>query len=79
MVTRYKWVARVLSVQEHKATVWKGGVGDAAVMEEVSVGWFARVTESSAIFLGFEKPDIQPGDEVELTMTRRPRPGEALP
>lgn len=73
-LVKYIWDARVISVNEHKTTIWKGGVGAAAIMEEVSSGWYVRVTESSAIHVGSEKPDLLPGDTVELTMIKKAMP-----
>lgn len=71
---RHEWEATVLSVTEHKVKKYVSGVGDAAVFEEVSAGWFVRVSESSAIGVGMTKPDLEPGDTVGLTMFKKVRP-----
>lgn len=62
---------KVLSVTERKTP------GSSIVVDdkyqpgpEVSLGWFVRWDESSAIFMGMEKPDIQPGDMLQLTAVR---------
>jgi hypothetical protein len=37
-------------------------------VKNVSVGWFVRVSESSAVFVGMEKPDIKEGDKMRLAL-----------
>lgn len=67
---RHQWNATVVSVTEHKSKRYVSGVGDAAVFEEVSAGWFVRISESSAIGVGATRPDLKPGDTVLLTMEK---------
>jgi len=69
---RFAWTARVLSVEEKFRDVHISGTGPEAVMGKESLGWFVRISESSAIRVGTEKPGLQPGDTVKLTMEKVP-------
>lgn len=63
--------ARVLSVEERFQTI--RGHLDAnkqTVLEQENLGWFIRITESSAIGVGPNKPDVQAGDEIIITLEK---------
>lgn len=63
--------ARVISVEERFETMrgYKNEAGEAA-FDKHSLGWFIRITESSAISVGHSKPDVGPGDELILTLEK---------
>lgn len=66
-----KALAEVLSVEERFETV--RGYKDAAgqtVLEKRSLGWYVRITESSAIRVSGVKPDLKPGDELIVTLEK---------
>lgn len=65
---RYIYFANVVSVTEHFETVSgrKNEQGQVDITHK-SLGWFVRVTESSAIHVGMEKPDIKVGDRIKIT------------
>jgi hypothetical protein len=76
-IIRYVFHAPVISVYEEKvvksvavgtdqrtgATIWD--------KEEIGTGrWFIRISESSAWCVGGEKPNINPGDTIKITMEK---------
>jgi hypothetical protein len=63
--------AIVLSVEERFQTVSgrKNPDGGVDLVKE-SLGWFIRITESSAIRVGATKPDVKIGDEIILTLEK---------
>jgi hypothetical protein len=62
---------KVKRVEERFKLVHIGGVGKEALFETVSRGWFA-VFEGSweALGLGSEKPPLDPGDEIIISIQR---------
>lgn len=64
--------ARVLSVEERFETVrgYKDPITGQTVTDRRSLGWFIRITESSAICVGRSKPDVAEGDELVLTLEK---------
>ena len=67
----FRGKAEVLSIEERFETLrgYKGADGQ-TVIDKNSLGWFVRITNSSAIRVGNTKPDIQPGDQVVLTLEK---------
>lgn len=61
---------RVISVEERFRVARGYKRGDETVLEQKSLGWFIRITESSAIGVGPNKPDVSPGDEIILTLEK---------
>ena len=68
---RYVMNVTVISVEQKFANgAAVKGPDDKWTVPQVNLGWFMRVTESSAIWLGNEKPDIKSGDTVRLTVEK---------
>lgn len=63
--------AIVLSVEERFRDIrgYKNEAGQTQIDRE-SLGWFIRISESSAIGVGSVRPDINPGDEIILTLEK---------
>jgi hypothetical protein len=62
---RYVSKCVALSVEERFKSEWDEAAKE---VKKVSVGWFVRVSESSAVFVGMEKPDIKEGDKMRLAL-----------
>jgi hypothetical protein len=62
---RYVSKCVALSVEERYRSEWNEAAKET---KQVSVGWFVRVTESSAVYVGMEKPDIKEGDKMRLVL-----------
>lgn len=67
--TRYRYVSRcvAMSVEERFEDFnHRKDPNDATkfVSDKRSIGWWVRVSESSAVFVGMEKPDIVKGDSL---------------
>jgi hypothetical protein len=62
---RYVSKCVALSVEERHRDEWDEA---SKGTKKVSVGWFVRVTESSAVYVGMEKPDIKEGDKMRLVL-----------
>jgi hypothetical protein len=65
MSVRYVSKCVALSVEERHRDEWDEATKGT---KKVSLGWFVRVNESSAIFVGMEKPDIKAGDKLKLSL-----------
>lgn len=63
----------VLNVEERKRSLHVSGTGADAIFRLESVGWFAQFEGSyESLFLGTEKPDLDKGDRVNITITKAP-------
>lgn len=79
MIARYVFDARVISVYQEQITYARNtGEVDPETgrdkWEKVTTTtgrWFVRISESSAICVGNEKPDIKEGDMVTMTMQKK--------
>lgn len=67
---RYVFTTKLVSVEEKFRTIRAKKVGDQVQEETESLGWFLRLSESSAICVGAEKPDLAAGDLVTLTIEK---------
>lgn len=70
MTASYTFGASVLSVVEKRTKVNWRQEGGKWTYDEVSEGWFVRITDSSAIFFGGEKPDLKVGDKLEISIRK---------
>jgi hypothetical protein len=62
---------RVLKLEERHVSRYISGFGDSATFQDVSIGWFLHLEGSyEALFLGMEKPGMQTGDEVKITLEK---------
>lgn len=62
----------VISVEERTETLRGRKDADGnAVLETRSLGWFIRISDSSAIGVGMEKPDVAVGDEIVLLLVKK--------
>lgn len=58
-------------LEERVARRYVSGTGNDAVFCEDSVGWYATLHEwPAAIHFGPEKPDLQVGDRVKITVEK---------
>lgn len=65
---------RIKLVEERFARAWVSGVGDKAVVADVSTGWWIVFEDwNMAIHGGWTKPDFAAGDEVVWMLKKRPR------
>lgn len=69
-MTRYVFETNVINVEEKFCTVRGRMVDGQKVVDTESMGWFIRLTESSAICVGSEKPNIVAGDKVRFTLEK---------
>lgn len=68
----YKVRTKVIELNEVFRKDYVSGHGPDAIFESVSRGWFVLLEGSyEALHLGFEKPNLAPGDEVEIIIRRR--------
>jgi hypothetical protein len=66
--------ATVIDVREKFHKNYVRGVGKEAEFVDVSLGWFLRLTSSfESIFVGHEKPDIEPDDAVYVSIRKQGR------
>ena len=64
---------RVNEVNEVHRQEHVSGAGPEAVFRSVSRGWFLLLEGSyEALHVGFDKPELEPGDEIEIVI-RKPR------
>lgn len=64
-----KFVARVVKITEHKYNQWIKGVGNEAVFQVISLGWFVTLEGShESIFVGWFKPRIRFGSMATITI-----------
>lgn len=61
----------VISVEERFETLkgYRTEKGE-AVIEQRSIGWYVRISQSSAIFVGTEEPPFKKGDKINLTLEK---------
>lgn len=74
---RYVYRTKVVSVYERTEVKSRatGAVNAAGLkvydLQTVHTGeWYVRISDSSAIYVGGERPDIAPGDHVCLTLEK---------
>lgn len=61
----------VATLEERKERVYISGIGDNAVFEEKSLGWFVWLKGSyESLHLGMENPGWKVGDQVKITIER---------
>lgn len=67
MTDHVRYIAKctAISVEERFASSWDDATKAA---KQISLGWYVRVSESSAVFVGSEKPDIKTGDKLRLVL-----------
>ena len=68
MIQRRSFSSAVLSLEERMARHHLRGVGEAAVFEEVSLGWWVRVAGSSSLYMGGTRPSLSVGDLITLAI-----------
>ena len=69
MTQRLVIPATINSVEERFTMHWVSGVGDKAVFETRSTGWWI-VIEQLAIHVGPDKPDFAAGELVKLSIEK---------
>lgn len=78
--TRYHFEATVLNVEERNQTEhsnWRRDPNDPtrtkniSDSKQVSLGWFVRFTDSSAMYFGMDKPDFGKGDTIQITAIKK--------
>lgn len=67
----YEWEAEVLSVVEVKEKVNHRKEGEEYKFDEVSIGWSIRISDSSAVGMFKNKPALNVGDTVTMTLTKK--------
>lgn len=72
MSIRYAFITSVIAVEEKFQQVnWHlDKETGKPTCEEVSLGWFVRYTDSSAIWLGNEKPELKVGDRIKVMLEK---------
>lgn len=69
---KYYIVARVTKVEEVFNKTYVSGVGERAVFQEESKGWFVHFGGShEKMNFGAEKPDFNVGDSVKITFEKQ--------
>lgn len=67
MATRYRIKTRVSRVEEKIITLSTHKHGEETITEKASAGWFVNFEGSwESLFLGKEKPNLQPGQHVNI-------------
>lgn len=71
MTTKYVYLATVISVTEkfQDLPVVQDANKQWSVPKE-SLGWYIRISASAAISVGDEKPDLVPGDQIQITIEK---------
>lgn len=68
---RYIIPTNVRRVYQHKHKKWVGGHGDEAKFIEIPEGWFVVFNDSfEALHVGSDKPDLEVGDRVIITIEK---------
>lgn len=68
---KYIFETTVLSIKQAKQKNWVSGTGENAKFEEVSMGWYVHLDGSfEGLYLGVEKPELNPGDEIRITLEK---------
>jgi hypothetical protein len=67
---RYVFNTKVISVENRKRTARGRLVDGKTVLDEESLGWFVRFSESSAICVGTDQPPFVAGDTIKITMEK---------
>lgn len=79
MITRYKFVTKVVNVEERHRVVSTAKKPDGTTEEVTeSLGWFVRLDQSSALHFGSIRPDMNKGDTVQMTIEKveAPKPSQ---
>lgn len=64
-------VTEVVAIKEHFVDKYVSGVGDDAIFEQVSLGWFMYLKGShEAIHIGSDGSWAVPGDRVKITFEK---------
>ncbi len=58
----------ILEVYERKLNKHVSGHGNEALFQSVSAGWYVRFDDYFSIYVGKEKPDFRPNQQVRLTL-----------
>lgn len=66
----------VRKIEERFQTEWVSGFGKDAVTKEISIGWFVVMSNGISINFGLNKPDCEPGDDVQVEFRRSKHKGE---
>lgn len=67
----YTIPTKVNSIEQHWKRLHVSGFGPDAIFKNTSLGWFVHFEGSwEALYLGQEKPDLQTGDEVIITIRK---------
>lgn len=64
--------ATITRVFENKVRKHVSGSGPEAVFATDSAGWYVRISNEISLFCGMEKPDLNEGDKVTITLQRSP-------
>lgn len=67
-VVRFK--AKIATLEERTVSSWRHGVGNDAVFDTISMGWYVRFDGSwEALYVGQTKPDWHPGQFMTITIS----------
>jgi len=66
----YRFPATVTAVFESKLKKHVAGAGAEAVFTTNSAGWYIQVNGLTSFYVGFEKPEFEVGDKIELKLQR---------
>lgn len=69
MTQRLVIPATIKSVEERFTMHWVSGVGDKAVFETRSTGWWI-VIDKIALYVGPDKPDFAEGELIKLSIEK---------
>lgn len=67
-----RFPCRVLKVEERHTMVYKSGLGENAITETKSLGWYIVLDNFIALPCGSGKPEFTFGDTVRLTLEKHP-------
>jgi hypothetical protein len=66
---KIKFGAKLKRIEERFREKWLSGHGDTSKFEKISIGWFIHLEGSwESLFIGYEKPDLNVGDNVIITI-----------
>jgi hypothetical protein len=78
---RYNFEVQVISVEErfeeHRVNPHPDPADPSKTVYDVqktSLGWFVRISDSSAMYFGMTKPDFGKGDTLEMTAMKKKVP-----
>lgn len=70
-IERFVINSKVADVKEEFQPCWISGFGKDAVFENRSRGWFIYLEGSyEALHVGKEKPELQKGDRIKITLEK---------